>query len=48
MREEVSGKWKEGLRRECTFVNAPEIAGNAFTEVADYDFEVWEAAISQC
>jgi hypothetical protein len=28
-----------------TFVNTPEITGNAFTEVADYDFEVWESAV---
>jgi hypothetical protein len=33
---------------EYTFVDAPEITRDAFTEVADYDFEVRESAVRCC
>lgn len=32
--------------RKRTCVNAPEITGNSFTEVTDYDFQVWKSAVA--
>jgi hypothetical protein len=37
-------EWNERQFRLLTFVNAPEVAGNSFAHVADYDFEFGEAA----
>jgi hypothetical protein len=42
------GVSRRRIRREVeeyTFVDAPEITGDAFTEVADYGFEIWESAV---
>jgi hypothetical protein len=35
-------------RCERTFVNAPEITGDPFTEVTNYDFQIWKSAVAYC